>query len=147
MKLELKYKCVAGTDRGGEDVSLRVILTSVIEPNPETAGQEAEQAFEDWKTNFFNECCKGKDGEDDLLGESLLTDGDPPNGVVLTSDDRIKTFGSEYGFRIDEPADKVKQDVVRLATGIFDLEAEWIFGQKSRIWKIERDFYTDGNAD
>lgn len=76
-----------------------------------------------------------------------MTDGDPPNGVVLTSDDRIKTFGSEYGFRIDEPADKVKQDVVRLATGIFDLEAEWIFGQKSRIWKIERDFYTDGNAD
>jgi hypothetical protein len=56
MKLELKYKCVAGTDRGGEDVSLRVILTSVTEPNPETAGQEAEQAFEDWKTNLVKAC-------------------------------------------------------------------------------------------
>lgn len=144
MELELKYKCVAGTDRGGEDVSLSVVLTSETEPTSETVEEEAAQAFENWKASFL-ELCK-EDGEEDLNGEDLLTDGDPPNGVVLTSDGFVRTFESSYGFRVNKPESVVKADVVKLAADQFP-EVEWKFGKKSRLWTIERNFYKVGNAE
>jgi hypothetical protein len=136
---------VAGTDRGGEDVSLHVELVSDERPYAAAVEEEVLAAYAAWRASAHVD----EDG-----------DGNPDveDGVFVTDKGRLKTVSSEYGFQVDEDEEAVRHDLVALAQrGLtydlahqdrhFGVEPEWRHGLRSGLYRLEADLYEHGNAD
>ncbi len=136
MKIEISYKCVSGTDPGGEEVSLNVVATSRRHPTRE----DVESAM--------NECLRGipaKTGDAD--GSSL----DDLNGVYLV-DGFVRTVESEHGFYVMHTAEKVRNDVLAAHADALDPSKPdsvpaWTQSLRTGSYRLEFDLYAHGNAD
>jgi hypothetical protein len=133
MKIELSYKCVGGTDRGGEDVSLHVEITSARYPSRE----DVEQAFE--------ECLLS-------LPVRLSPDDTGEKDGVYVSGGHVCTVESEYEFCVQEEVQAVRDLVLKVHLAALDPASregtpEWVQSLRSGVYKLEFDAYTHGNAE
>lgn len=116
-QFEVGPHVVAGTDRGGEDLFVR--LTGKAEAEPPTAYGREEVASALFSAN--REHCE-------------FREYDPDEGVEATSD--------HYDFAYEATWD----DFVDLVTQLLN-EGDWKHSRKAKTWTLESDHYVDGNAD
>ncbi len=126
VKATLGFKVEAGTERGGEDVSLLVRLESEVEP----AALLSDEALEALKAQLRDEY-----GSSDEDAEVRLTD-DGEGEVVRTQ------ASSDYEFRVEESAETLFADLKKLVE-----EGDWNFNRRRKVWWVEQELYRQGNAD
>lgn len=126
MKVTFKRHVVAGTERGGEDIFLRIRVETAV--SPEGALQAALEAVPDAVTAALRELPQSEEAGDPLYSEQ----------------GRLKSSAGNYQ-DLEEP-DFSKEDLDELVRKLV-LEGECLYSLRTRIYSWTRDVFVDGNAD
>jgi hypothetical protein len=133
MKLTIKTKEVAGTERGGADLFVVVKASCKDEPTPNTLGPDFHEAWNAWVATL------------PLTQEAAeATDSDFYVEMALTKTARLKsTYGAyEDSFFVDWDLLEAKDRVSKVV-----FEGGWVMDLKSSKYKVKGKVFVDGNAE
>ncbi len=125
MKVFLSRYVEAGLNRGGEDLFLRVTITSEVEPQHAYLTAGLPQAVK-------------------AALAALPTDADSSDGTDLWVDEGLlRSHPTEYEFELEPRSEEEVLQMVQSAA----FDGAWKQDYRTKEYSVTKDFYIDGNAD
>jgi hypothetical protein len=126
LTVSLALSTVHGTERGGEDLFVEVLVEADFEPDPASLAAVFPRAWED--------CVEA-------LPKSQ-PDADSSEEEIWSEGGRLSSYETEYGFKLDWTLEEVRAKVEKVV-----LEGDWVKRLKTGKYEVREDLYVDGNAD